>query len=114
MRVTWIELKQDDGGLLNRPPEALNVPTGCTVSQALRFLGMASETIETLLGARAVSVYGVYASSDTVLYPDDRLEILDALRFNPMDSRRRRAEHKARLGEAKPGRRSKKQAGFPV
>ncbi|HEY1058693.1 MAG TPA: RnfH family protein [Limnobacter sp.] len=114
MQVQWIELLPEDGGLLPKSPATLEVPDASTVEAVLRLLGRTSADIKALLEARAVSVYGVYASANTILHPGDRLEILDALRFNPMDSRRRRAQHKAALGEGKPARRSKKQPGFPV
>ena len=42
----------------------------------------------------------------------DRLEILDSLHFNPMESRRRRAAHKAMVDGKKPPRKSQKRVGI--
>lgn len=114
IRIQWIELKPEDGGILSREPSALEVPTGCTVPQALQLLGFTPETVHKLIESRAVAVFGLYSTEHTVLQEGDRLEILDELKFDPMASRRRRAQHKAvtqyQKDTAKHLRRSRKQA----
>nr|WP_306815328.1 RnfH family protein [Limnobacter parvus] len=96
------------------PPKLLEIPVGSTVVQALKAIGVADERICQLLEQRAVAVFGLYATENTVLHPDDRLEILDELNFDPMESRRRRAQHKVLTKRQKElarfERRSRKQA----
>lgn len=91
----------------------LEVPAACTVAQALKTIGLHDSQIAALLNQRAVAVYGLYATENMVLHEGDRLEILDDLKFDPMESRRRRAQHKVvtkRQKElAKYERRSRKQ-----
>ncbi|HAV74837.1 MAG: RnfH family protein [Limnobacter sp.] len=95
-------------------PKPLNVPEKTTVEQALQAIGLSSERIALLLKERAVAVYGLYATEGMLLHPGDRIEILDGLSFDPMESRRRRAQHKVltkRQKElAKYERRSRKQS----
>lgn len=114
MLVHWLELGPTDGGVLVSIPRPLNVPEKTTVEQALQAIGLSSERIALLLKERAVSVYGLYATEGMLLHPGDRIEILDGLSFDPMDSRRRRAQHKVltkRQKElAKYERRSRKQS----
>ena len=94
IHIQWLELKPSDGGVLNRAPAMLKMPAGSTVAQALKAIGLNDSQIAELLNQRAVAVYGLYATENTVLYDGDRLEILDELKFDPMESRRRRAQHK--------------------
>lgn len=114
IRIQWIELKPADGGVLTREPELLEIMQGSTVPQALAALGLPPNRITELLENRAVAIHGMYATVNTVLFEGDRLEILDELHFDPMESRRRRARHKTltkRQKElAKYERRSRKQA----
>lgn len=114
MQVQWLELKPTDGGVLDGQPHTLDLPESSTVAQALSQIGLDAPTIEKLLQERAVAVFGQYALENTVLYAGDRIEILDRLNFDPMESRRRRAQHKVvtkRQKElARYERRSRKQA----
>lgn len=114
IRIHWIELNIADGGVITRAPLQLDIPHGSTVPQALAALGLDPNRISVMLEQRAVAVFGMYATENTVLFEDDRLEILDGLQFDPMESRRRRARHKTlskRQKElAKYERRSRKQA----
>lgn len=114
MRIQWIELNTADGGVLTRAPALLDVPQGTTVPQALAAIGFGQARITEMLEQRAVAIYGMYSTETTVLFEGDRLEILDGLQFDPMESRRRRARHKTltkRQKElAKYERRSRRQA----
>lgn len=113
IQIQWLELKPSDGGVLTQAPAILEMPTGSTVAQALKTIGLSDSQIAKLLSQRAVAVFGLYATENTVLHEGDRLEILDDLKFDPMESRRRRAQHKVvtkRQKElAKYERRSRKQ-----
>lgn len=94
IQIQWLELKPEDGGVLMQAPHILTLPEGSTASAALRTIGWPEQRIVTLLERRAVAIYGMYATENTVLHEGDRLEILDELNFDPMESRRRRAQHK--------------------
>lgn len=113
IRVQWLELKPSDGGILTKAPATMEMPGGSTVAQALKAIGLNDTQIAALLNQRAVAVYGLYATENTELHDGDRLEILDNLKFDPMESRRRRGQHKVvtkRQKElAKYERRSRKQ-----
>ncbi|HEX4918980.1 MAG TPA: RnfH family protein [Limnobacter sp.] len=109
MNIQVIELRADDTGVLDRSPVALTLGEPHTVSHALGRLGYSPAEVNEMLTKRAVAVFGLYATAETALCEGDRLEILDGLRFDPKDSRRRRAEHKAASVPGKPQRRSRKQ-----
>lgn len=68
---------------------------------ALSVIGLNPAQATLLIQDKAVAVYGQYAADDTVLHEGDRLEILDALCFDPMESRRRRAQHKIKTKRQK-------------
>lgn len=114
MRVHWLELGPKDGGVLLRSPLQIELPEHTTLVQALGTLGYSNVQIAELFESRAVAVYGLYATERTVLYEGDRIEILDSLSFDPMESRRRRAQHKVLTKRQKElaryERRSRKQA----
>lgn len=114
IRIQWIQLNGADGGVVSRLPAQFEIPQGTTVPQALAALGFDSTRISEILEQRAVAVFGMYATENTVLFEGDRLEILDGLQFDPMESRRRRARHKTLTKRekelAKHERRSRKQA----
>ncbi|MDP2380311.1 MAG: RnfH family protein [Pseudohongiella sp.] len=113
IHIQWLALKPSDGGVLTKAPATLELPAGSTAAQALKAIGLNDSQITALLNQRAVAVYGLYATENTVLHDGDRLEILDEQKFDPMESRRRRAQHKVltkRQKElAKYERRSRKQ-----
>lgn len=73
----------------------LTLPEGATVAQAIAASGFAQAFPGVDPFGQGVSVYGVLREAAHVLGPEDRVEILRALRFDPMQSRRRRAAHKA-------------------
>lgn len=118
IQIQWLELKPKDAGVLTAAPEILQLPAHSTVGQALLAIGLQPVRIQDLLNQRAVAVYGLYATENTVLYDGDRLEILDGLKFDPMDSRRRRAQHKVLTKRQKElaryERRSRKQGKTPL
>lgn len=110
--VYWIQLDTADSGVLTRMPLALTVPKDCTVADALAFIPEVAPHAESLLKHKRIAVFGLYALPNTQLHEGDRIEILDELRFNPMDSRRRRAAHREKLRRSegqKQVRRSRKQ-----
>ena len=106
--IEWIELKSTDGGVLTRSVETLELPSDSLVSVAMMRLGYSTQQLEALFLKRAVAIFGVYATAQTVLHAGDRLEILDTLNFNPMESRRRRIVHKETITGKKPPRKSQK------
>lgn len=106
--IKWIELQSRDSGILNRQPQTLELPSGALVPAALAALGYSLAQVDEMLSKRAVAVFGLYATAHTVLHAGDRLEILDVLQFNPMESRRRRQAHKIQLEGKKPPRKSVK------
>lgn len=118
IQVQWLELKPKDAGVLTAPPEVLNLPPQSTVRQALLAIGLDLARVKDLLEQRAVAVYGLYATECTVLHHGDRIEILDGLKFDPMDSRRRRAQHKVLTKRQKElaryERRSRRQGKTPL
>lgn len=95
--VSWIILGSEDGGCLLREPNTQVLAAGSTVTQALQMMtGLDASDIAGLFAGKRVAVFGVTVQADDRLHAGDRIEVLDDLRFDPMDSRRRRAEHKAR------------------
>lgn len=94
LSVFLISLHSQDGGVLDRLPASHRLAAPCTVGDFLLQIGLDSADVDALWAAKAVAVFGVTARPDTVLHDGDRVEILDALRFNPMESRRRRAAHR--------------------
>jgi putative ubiquitin-RnfH superfamily antitoxin RatB of RatAB toxin-antitoxin module len=111
--IQWLELTPQDGGVFTKTLGVLELPKSSTVPHVLQLIGFTQEKISHLLQHRAVAVYGLYATENTLLYDGDRLEILDDLKFDPMESRRRRAQHKVltkyQKELAKHQRRSRKQ-----
>jgi putative ubiquitin-RnfH superfamily antitoxin RatB of RatAB toxin-antitoxin module len=118
IQVQWLELKTKDPGVLTTLPEVLQLPPQSTVKQALLAIGLDPARVQQLLEQRAVAVFGLYATDKTVLFDGDRVEILDGLKFDPMDSRRRRAQHKVLTKRQKElaryERRSRKQGKTPL
>jgi putative ubiquitin-RnfH superfamily antitoxin RatB of RatAB toxin-antitoxin module len=113
MNVSWIRLNPEDAGVLTRAPVPFQLPVGSTVVQGLLAAGIEESTAHRLIKTRSVAVFGVYALDSTVLYDGDRIEILDKLLADPMESRSRRVAHKRKLGLAQFGkveRRSQKRS----
>lgn len=63
----------------------LELPPGATVSDALRDCGIALD------GVAGYAVFGEPATTATPLRDGDRVELLEALRMDPKEARRRRA-----------------------
>lgn len=94
--VSCILLGSEDGGCLLREPSGLRLQNGATVAEALlQFTGLSDADVAGLFSARRVAVFGVTAQAGDCLHEGDRIEVLDDLHFDPMESRRRRARHKA-------------------
>jgi putative ubiquitin-RnfH superfamily antitoxin RatB of RatAB toxin-antitoxin module len=92
LNIQCVLLAAGDGGCLLRDPATLRLQKGVRVAEALaRFTGMGDAELAALFSGRRVAVFGV----THVLHEGDRIEVLDDLRFDPMESRRRRARHKA-------------------
>ncbi len=73
----------------------LTLPAGSTVKQAIDTSGVLARFPEIDLSVQKVGVFGKLKSLDAVLHDGDRIEIYRALQADPMESRRRRAKHKA-------------------
>lgn len=63
----------------------LQLPAGATVADAVRASGIALE------GVAGYAVFGELAAPGRVLRDGDRVELLQALRMDPKEARRRRA-----------------------
>lgn len=74
----------------------LTVPQGTTIEQALHRSGMLRDAPEINLTVCRVGIYGKLKAPDTVLRDCDRVEIYRPLIADPKESRRKRAEKKAR------------------
>ncbi len=94
IQVSLFILKPEDAGVVERLPMLFVLPEGATVGQLLTLSGLDGVSQNTFFAERAVAVFGEIAQIDTVLHNLDRVEILDRLQFDPMQSRRRRALHK--------------------
>ena len=73
----------------------LTLPAGSTVKQAIDTSGLLARFPEIDLSVQKVGVFGKLKPLDAVLHDGDRIEIYRALQADPMESRRRRAKHKA-------------------
>ena len=77
----------------------LDVAIGTTIGQAIAASGVLARFPEIDLGCNQLGVFGKLRPADTVLRDGDRIEIYRPLQADPMDSRRRRARHKAAAGK---------------
>ena len=77
----------------------VSIPLGSTASDALRVSGVLElfPELGSLEYPPAVGVSGRVCEPRHRLRPGDRLEVYRALVFDPMESRRRRAEHRKRM-----------------
>jgi len=74
----------------------LNLPLGATVRDAIEQSGILQMAPEIDLSVCRVGIYGKLKSQDTVLRRGDRVEIYRPLIADPKESRRKRAEKKAK------------------
>lgn len=73
----------------------LTLPADSTVKQAIDCSGVLALFPEIDLSVQKVGVFGKLKPLDANLHDGDRIEIYRALQADPMESRRRRARHKA-------------------
>ena len=74
--------------------QSLEIESGLSIAQALQRSHFYDEFPEMQQAELAVGIYGQACSIDRIVNAGDRIEIYRSLRFDPMESRRRRAEHK--------------------
>jgi putative ubiquitin-RnfH superfamily antitoxin RatB of RatAB toxin-antitoxin module len=82
----------------------LSLPVGATAGQALVESGFAQAFPAIDPWKLGAGVFGKQCQADTPLRDGDRVEIYRALTFDPMVSRRRRAEHRRAQAAARTGR----------
>jgi len=80
----------------------LQVAPGTTLQQAVYASGFAHHFPEVDVHTLALGVYGERSTPQRQVTDGDRVEIYRPLRFDPMESRRRRAAHRARITKAQP------------
>jgi hypothetical protein len=78
--------------------ETLEVREGTTIAGAMVASGVFTRFPEIDLNRNKVGVSGKLKPADTVVRDGDRIEIYRPLQADPMESRRRRARHKAAAG----------------
>src|SRR5690606_16332128 len=75
----------------------LELPPGSTVADAIRISDVLKAFPQWADAIPPVGIYGRACSLAEVLQPNDRVEIYRPLVFDPMESRRRRAQHRERI-----------------
>lgn len=83
---------------------ALAVPVGTTVGQVLRLSGFAQAFPDYPVDEPALGIFGRRCQQDQIVSDADRIEIYRPLSFDPMESRRRRVEHRRATEEKSPFR----------
>ena len=74
----------------------LDIEVGCTLEEVIGKSGVLAQFPEIDLTQNKIGIYGKLKSLDTVARDGDRIEIYRPLQADPMESRRRRAQHKTR------------------
>lgn len=74
----------------------VQLPEGATVAAAIAVSGFRDAYPNVDPAVLGMGIFGKAVPLTTLLQPHDRIEIYRALRFDPKDSRRRRADHRAR------------------
>jgi putative ubiquitin-RnfH superfamily antitoxin RatB of RatAB toxin-antitoxin module len=74
----------------------LDIEVGCTLEQAIAKSSLLAQFPEIDLTQNKIGIYGKLKPLDTVARDGDRIEIYRPLQADPMESRRRRAQHKTR------------------
>jgi putative ubiquitin-RnfH superfamily antitoxin RatB of RatAB toxin-antitoxin module len=77
----------------------LDVAAGTTIAEAIAASGVLVRFPEIDLARNKLGLFGKLKPADTVLRDGDRIEIYRPLQADPMESRRRRARHKAAAGK---------------
>ena len=77
----------------------LDVDVGTTIAEAIAASGVLVRFPEIDLARNKLGLFGKLKPADTVLRDGDRIEIYRPLQADPMESRRRRARHKAAAGK---------------
>ena len=72
----------------------LSIPANSSVAQAVELSGFYQDFPEMKAVTPVVGIYGKVCTPERCVSEGDRIEIYRPLRFDPMESRRRRAEHK--------------------
>lgn len=75
----------------------LDVNQGCTLEQAIHRSGLLVQYPDINLSTNKIGVYGKLKPLDAKARAGDRIEIYRPLQADPMESRRRRAQHRTRL-----------------
>lgn len=75
--------------------QALKVPAGATLGDALAASGFQAQFPEVDPARAGTGVFGLKYGLDHVLHDGDRIEVYRPLVFDPKESRRRRAQHRA-------------------
>lgn len=75
--------------------QTLDVPAGSTAAQAVADSGFTLEFPEYTDQPLAMAIYGERCDPQRVLHEHDRVELCRPLVFDPLESRRRRAAHRA-------------------
>jgi putative ubiquitin-RnfH superfamily antitoxin RatB of RatAB toxin-antitoxin module len=76
----------------------LEVGQGATIAEVIAASGVLTRFPDIDLARNKVGVFGKLKPADTVVRDGDRIEIYRPLQADPMESRRRRARHKAAAG----------------
>lgn len=87
----------------------LRLPAGATVGQAVEASGFAREFPDQ--DPASCGVFGQLCREDRVLADGDRVELYRPLVFDPMESRRRRAAHRAAKASSANRKNARPQAG---
>lgn len=82
----------------------LQVPAGTTLAQVVAQSGFLQQFPGHALSTLTLGVFGQTRPSGSPAVDGDRIEIYRPLRFDPMESRRRRAEHRRRSQAGQTGR----------
>lgn len=77
---------------------ALRVPSGCSAIAAVHASGLVESAA--LSEPLSLGIFGRACQSDAPLNHGDRVEIYRELSYDPMESRRRRAAHRAQRPKA--------------
>lgn len=78
----------------------VEVAAGTTLAEALEVSGIRRELPQVFFSEPAVGVFGRLCSLQQLLQDGDRVEVYRPLTFDPMESRRRRAQHRKRKAAA--------------